>query len=102
MEELWKTMEGLWKRYVREARNALRAIKRRMDPDAYGGAPLLGLNGHVLKAHGSARERAIMNAIRVSTETIRHQITEVIRSEIARTNARLAATHPPAPAPVPA
>ena len=34
------------------ARNALRAIKRRMDPEAYGGAPLLGLNGIVMKAHG--------------------------------------------------
>lgn len=83
-------------------RNALRAIKRRMDPEAYGGAPLLGLNGHVLKAHGSARERAIMNAIRVTTETIRHQITEIIRREIARANERLAATLSPASAPVPA
>ena len=51
------------------AKNALRAIKRRMDPEVYGGAPLLGFNGAVMKAHGSARERAIMNAIRVTTET---------------------------------
>ncbi len=28
------------------AQNALRAIKRRMDPEAYGGAPLLGLERH--------------------------------------------------------
>jgi glycerol-3-phosphate acyltransferase PlsX len=50
------------------ARNAFRTIKQRMDPDAYGGAPLLGLNGNVIKAHGAARERAIMNAIRVALE----------------------------------
>ena len=49
-----------------------------MDPDAYGGAPLLGLNGTVIKAHGSARERAIMNAIRVATETIQIKINETI------------------------
>jgi glycerol-3-phosphate acyltransferase PlsX len=48
------------------ARGAFRKLKQRMDPDAYGGAPLLGLNGIVIKAHGSAKERAIMNAIRVA------------------------------------
>jgi glycerol-3-phosphate acyltransferase PlsX len=72
------------------ARNALKTIKRRMDPDAYGGAPLLGLNGNVMKAHGSASERAIMNAIRVSTETVQHQINQLIREEVARANEAVA------------
>lgn len=72
------------------ARNGLRTIARRMDPDAHGGAPLLGLNGHVMKAHGSARERAIMNAIRVTTETVENQINEVIEKEVALANERLA------------
>ena len=71
------------------AKNALRTIKRRMDPDAYGGAPLLGLNGHVMKAHGSARERAIMNAIRITSEAIQHHINDIIKNEIAEANARL-------------
>ena len=44
-----------------------------MDPEVYGGAPLLGFNGTVFKAHGSARERAIASAIRVTTEDIQHQ-----------------------------
>jgi glycerol-3-phosphate acyltransferase PlsX len=72
------------------AQNALRAIKRRMDPEAYGGAPLLGLNGTVMKAHGSARERAIMNAMRITTETIQHQINQVITQEIRGAMERLA------------
>jgi len=72
------------------AQNALRTIKRRMDPDAYGGAPLLGLNGNVMKAHGSAREKAIMNAIRITSEAIQHHINQVIQNEIAEANARLA------------
>ena len=42
---------------------AFRTIKHRMDPEPHGGAPLLGLNGNVVIAHGSSRERAIMNAI---------------------------------------
>jgi glycerol-3-phosphate acyltransferase PlsX len=71
------------------AAQGFRNIKQRMDPDAYGGAPLLGLNGNVIKAHGSARERAIMNAIRVSTEAIQHHLKEMIQEEIQRANQRL-------------
>lgn len=72
------------------AQNALRAVKRRLDPEGAGGAPLLGLNGIVMKAHGSARERAIMNAIRITTETVQQRINQLIASEIARANERLA------------
>ena len=68
------------------AQGALNNIKRRMDPELYGGAPLLGLNGIVIKAHGSAREKAFMNAIRVATETIHHKINETIEREISRAN----------------
>ena len=80
------------------ARNAFRAIASRMDADNCGGAPLLGLNANVMKAHGSSRERAIMNAIRVTTDTIRHHINEVIAREIAQANERLANTSSAAPA----
>jgi glycerol-3-phosphate acyltransferase PlsX len=83
------------------ARNAFRAIVRRMDADAYGGAPLLGLNGHVMKAHGSAREKAIMNAIRVTTEIIQHDINRRIATQIAAANEAISAK-PPATAAVPA
>ncbi|HWH67955.1 MAG TPA: phosphate acyltransferase PlsX [Candidatus Sulfotelmatobacter sp.] len=71
------------------AKNAFRAIKRRMDPEVAGGAPLLGFNGAVLKAHGSARERAITNAIRVTTDNLQFQVNQVIAQEIARANERL-------------
>jgi glycerol-3-phosphate acyltransferase PlsX len=84
------------------AQGALKSIKRRMDPEAYGGAPLLGLNGTVIKAHGSAREKAIMNAIRVAGETIQHKINDTIAREVAQANERLglnkAAVQAPAPA----
>ncbi len=76
------------------AQNAFRAIRRRLDPEVYGGAPLLGFNGFVLKAHASARERAIASAIRVTTENLHHHIDQVIAQEIAAANERLAATQP--------
>ncbi len=77
------------------AKNAFRAIRRRMDPEVYGGAPLLGFNGMVLKAHGSARERAIASAIRVSAESVRHNLNDLIAEQIARANERLAAAEFP-------
>ena len=72
------------------AQNAFRNIKRRMDPEAYGGAPILGLNGVVIKAHGSAKAKAFMNAIRVASETIQHKVNESIVREVAAASERLA------------
>jgi glycerol-3-phosphate acyltransferase PlsX len=79
------------------ARGGLLELKHRMDPEVYGGAVLLGLNGVVIKAHGSSRERAISNALRVAAEEIRHGVNQIISTEIARVNERLA----PAAAPLP-
>jgi glycerol-3-phosphate acyltransferase PlsX len=73
-----------------------------MDPEGAGGAPLLGFNGVVMKAHGSARERAIANAIGVATETIHHHVNQVIAEEIAKANERLLAAEPLVPTPAPA
>jgi glycerol-3-phosphate acyltransferase PlsX len=78
------------------AQNAFRALRRRMDPEGSGGAPLLGFNGAVMKAHGSARERSIANAIRVATENIHLQVSRTIAQEIARANERLASLEPAA------
>ncbi len=83
------------------AQGALRSLRHRLDPDVYGGAVLLGLNGIVVKAHGSSRERAIMNAIRVATEEISHEVNQNISQQIKRANESLAAADTAA-TPVPA
>jgi phosphate acyltransferase len=75
------------------AKSAFRAIEHRMDPDARGGAPLLGLNGTIIKAHGSARERAVMNAIGLSTQAVQHRINQLIESEVALANEAVAPVH---------
>jgi glycerol-3-phosphate acyltransferase PlsX len=71
------------------AKNAFQAIRNRMDPEVYGGAPLLGFKGMVFKAHGSARERAVASAIRVTAETLHHHVNETIAKEIAKANEKL-------------
>ena len=73
------------------AKEAFQAIRRRMDPEVYGGAPLLGFNGLVFKAHASARERAIASAIRVTAQTVKNQIGQMIARDIAAANLKLSA-----------
>ncbi len=65
------------------ARGGFQNIKRRMDPEAYGGAPLLGLNGHVIKVHGSAGPAAVMNALKQCCEAVHHGVNERIVQELA-------------------
>lgn len=71
------------------AKGGLRALKRRMDPQTYGGAPMLGLNGTVFKVHGSARERAVANAIGQVTKAVALKVNDIIVREIAATNEKL-------------
>ena len=72
------------------AKGAFTGLKRRVDPEVYGGAALLGLNGVVIKAHGSSRERAIASAVRVAAQEIKHNLNHTLTAQIARANVRLA------------
>jgi glycerol-3-phosphate acyltransferase PlsX len=65
------------------AKGAFRTMKQRVDPENHGGAPLLGLNGNVVIAHGSSRERATMNAIGQAVRAIQHQVNLVLTREVA-------------------
>ena len=44
-------------------KKTLKSTLKRLDPSEYGGAPMLGLNGLVIKAHGSSKAKEISNAI---------------------------------------
>ncbi|MBP7142384.1 MAG: phosphate acyltransferase PlsX [Opitutaceae bacterium] len=68
------------------ARGAFNELRHRIQPERYGGAPLLGLRGSVLKAHGSANRFAIMNAIHDASEFIRTDFNRHIEADIARAN----------------
>lgn len=83
MANPWRRL-GAW-----IARGAFHSIRNRMDPDMYGSAPLLGLNGVVFKAHASATERAVRNGIRLATQAVQHQINDRIAAGIAEAARRL-------------
>jgi glycerol-3-phosphate acyltransferase PlsX len=48
------------------AQSALQALRERLDPRRYNGASLVGLNGIVLKSHGSADQFAFENAVKAA------------------------------------
>ena len=99
-EGLYKMMKGLIKEEV--TRNPIRMIgaglmagafktmKRRVDPDRYGGAPLLGLRGNMLKAHGSSNRIAIANALRIAAMVVERDMTTHCQQAIATANERMA------------
>ncbi len=68
------------------SRGAFKALKKRMNPEVYGGAPLLGLRGNVLKAHGSSSRHAIKNAIRAASKIINADMLQLIEADAARAN----------------
>jgi len=76
------------------SKGAFNALKERINPERYGGAPLLGLNGHILKAHGSSTRYAIKNAIRAANEIIKADLNHQIEKDIARANLLLVAPLP--------
>lgn len=59
-------------------KGALRDMKRHADPDLFGGAPLLGVNGVCIISHGSSNACAIYHAIRVACESVRSRINDLI------------------------
>ena len=65
------------------SRPAFRKFKRNMDYNAYGGAPLLGVDGAVIKAHGASGETAIMNAVRQAREMLAGDVAGKIKARLA-------------------
>ncbi|MFA5057449.1 MAG: phosphate acyltransferase PlsX [Opitutaceae bacterium] len=68
------------------AQGAFNALRRRINPERYGGAPLLGLKGNIIKAHGSSNRQAWKNAIRVANEAIQSDLNHRIEMDVALAN----------------
>lgn len=64
------------------SRPALRRLRRRLDPDNHNGAVFLGLNGVVVKSHGSAGIAGFAHAIAVTRELVVEDIQARIRADM--------------------
>ncbi|MEY2423644.1 MAG: phosphate acyltransferase [Acidimicrobiaceae bacterium] len=54
-----------------------------LDPDSYGGAMLLGVDGVCIISHGSSSATAIVNAVRVAADMVDHDVVGLLRAAIA-------------------
>lgn len=63
---------------------AFKNLKKSMDYTEYGGALLLGVNGGVVKAHGSSNAKAILSTLRQAAGFIQGEVVEVIKQEISK------------------
>lgn len=61
---------------------ALKKLSQQIDYAEYGGAPLLGVNGCYIIAHGSSDAKAIKSAIRVACEYVKQDVVSRIRENI--------------------
>ncbi|MBI2060236.1 MAG: phosphate acyltransferase PlsX [Nitrospirae bacterium] len=61
----------LWKFGLLALRSGIRQLKQVTDWEQYGGAPLIGFDRLMIKAHGRSRALAVKNAIKVAAKTVR-------------------------------
>ncbi len=57
---------------------SLRQFKKRLDSEQHGGAPLLGVNGAMIKAHGNSSAVAIMNAVKQAEKMVSGDVVKRI------------------------
>jgi len=64
-------------------RPAAQGLRKRLDPETYGGAYLLGLRGLSVIAHGNSSRTAIANAVTLAAQGASQQVVERVASQLA-------------------
>ncbi|MCD6490461.1 MAG: phosphate acyltransferase PlsX [Thermodesulfobacterium sp.] len=67
------------------AKGAIKNFRKKADWREYGGAPLLGVKGNVIIAHGRSDPKAIKNAIKVAIDFIKFNLIEQLETAITKT-----------------
>ena len=69
------------------SRPATELLKHHLDPNNHNGAVFLGLNGVVVKSHGSASAGGVANAVAVTARLLEEDLTQRITADLARLGA---------------
>lgn len=64
-------------------KGAFRSLKNQLDPEIYGGAPLLGVPGTVIITHGSSSHKAIYYAVKAGVAAVTNDVSGLIQKAIA-------------------
>ena len=68
------------------SKGAFRSLKQRINPEQFGGAPLLGLTKNVIKAHGSSNRNHISGAVKIALDLVRHDMLFQVLEDIREAN----------------
>ena len=68
------------------AKSTFKELKDSFNSEEVGGAPLLGVEGAVIKAHGNSQARAIFCAIRQARTVVESGVVDLIREGVAQLN----------------
>ncbi|ABC63817.1 phosphate acyltransferase PlsX [Erythrobacter litoralis] len=71
------------------SRPATELLKHHLDPNNHNGAVFLGLNGVVVKSHGSANSVGVANAVAVAASLLENDLTARIASDLAELGERM-------------
>ncbi|MAV39006.1 MAG: phosphate acyltransferase PlsX [Puniceicoccaceae bacterium] len=71
--------------------SAFKNMKAQLNPDERSGAPLLGLNGHIIKSHGSSNAVAIASSIIAAQTVVECDRIDTIKSDILLANQKIEA-----------
>jgi len=69
------------------SRPATELMRHHLDPNNHNGAVFLGLNGVVVKSHGSATDYGVANAIGVAAKLVAEKITGRITDDLSNVKA---------------
>ena len=70
------------------SRPATELLKHHLDPNNHNGAVFLGLNGVVVKSHGSASIEGVANAVKVAARLVEDDITTRIAQDLEQISAK--------------
>lgn len=59
-----------------------KALKKKLDHQEYGGAPLMGVNGNCIICHGSSTSKSIQSALRMASMLVKQEVNNHIEESI--------------------
>ena len=68
------------------SKGAFKSLKQRINPEQFGGAPLLGLTQNVIKAHGSSNRNHISGAVKIALDLVQHDMLSQMAMDVKEAN----------------
>ncbi len=68
------------------SKGAFISLKQRINPEQFGGAPLLGLTQNVIKAHGSSNRNHVSGAVKIALDLVQHDMLAQMALDVKEAN----------------